>query len=412
VKLTAVLRRVSTGGPQYVVSTIEDVTERRRLEGELRHGQKMEAVGRLALGIAHDFNNLLTAIIGYSDMALQQLAPGTPLHRDMEEIRHAGASAAALTGQLLAFSRKQILRPQILDLNGIVTRMNVLLRRLIGEDVELTTRLAEPIDRIRADPGQIEQIIMNLALNARDAMPAGGSLTVETANAALDADWVAQHPGASAGRHVVLLIRDTGTGMDETVQAHIFEPFFTTKERGKGTGLGLATVYGIVKQGGGSIAVDSEPGAGTTFRIFLPISEQSADLPAAPPAPQPAGGGETILLVEDQPEVRAVTRNALARNGYTVLEAASGAEALTVVERHVGPVHVLLTDVVMPGMNGRDLAAQLITRRPDIRVLYASGYIDDTIVHPGVIKAGMAFLQKPFAPNVLLRTLRALLDAG
>jgi two-component system cell cycle sensor histidine kinase/response regulator CckA len=411
-KLTAVLHRDSAGAPKYFISTIEDATDRIRLEGELRQGQKMEAIGRLAGGIAHDFNNLLTIIIGYTDLVLQQLAPDTPVHSDVEEIRHAGASASALTRQLLAFSRKQILQPQILDLNGIVSRMNAMLRRLIGEDIELTTRLATPLDRIWADPGQIEQIILNLALNARDAMPYGGSLTVETANADLDAHWVAQHPDASEGRHVMLVLSDTGIGMDETVKAHLFEPFFTTKERGKGTGLGLATVYGIVKQSGGSIFVHSQPAHGTTFNIFLPRTERSVDLPNAPrPAPQSPGGTETILLVEDQPEVRAVTRDAMARHGDTVLEAANGAEAVSILKNHVGEVRLLLTDVVMPGMSGRDLAEQLVAGRPDLRVLYTSGYTDDAIVHHGVLEAGMAFIQKPFTPHELLQKIRDLLDA-
>jgi two-component system cell cycle sensor histidine kinase/response regulator CckA len=272
--------------------------------------------------------------------------------------------------------------------------------------------LGTPLDRVLADPGQIEQIILNLVLNARDAMPHGGSLTIETANADLDARWVAQHPGALEGRHVMLVISDTGIGMDETVRAHLFEPFFTTKEPGKGTGLGLATVYGIVKQSGGSIFVDSEPEHGTTFRIFLPRTERSADLPNGPrPAPQSVGGTETILLVEDQAEVRAVIWNTLARHGYKVMGAANGAEALSILENYDGEVHLLLTDVVMPGMSGRDLAEQLVTRRPELRVLYTSGYTDDTIVHHGVLEAGMAFIQKPFTPNVLLQKIRALLVA-
>jgi two-component system, cell cycle sensor histidine kinase and response regulator CckA len=395
-----------------LVDSSEDVTDRGRLEGQLRHGQKMEAVGRLAGGLAHDFNNLLTVIIGYSELVLQQLVPGTPMHHDLEEIRHAGTSAAALTRQLLAFTRTQILQPQILDLNAIVSRMDARLRRLIGEDVELATRLATPLDLVRVDPWQIEQILLNLALNARDAMPHGGRLTVETAHAHLDAQWVAQHPVASEGPHVMLVISDTGIGMDENVQAHLFEPFFTTKERGKGTGLGLATVYGIVKQSGGSIVVQSEPQRGATFRIFLPRTEPSADLPSATrPTPQSLGGTETILLVQDQPDVRAVTRDTLARHGYTVLAAANGARALSILEHYAGEVHLVLTEVVMPGMSGRDLAKQLITRRPDLRVLYTSGYADDTNALHGALEAGTAFIQKPFTPTVLLQAVRDLLDA-
>jgi two-component system cell cycle sensor histidine kinase/response regulator CckA len=411
-KLTAVLHCDPEGAPKYFISTIEDVTERVRLEGQLRQGHKMEAVGRLAGGIAHDFNNLLTVIIGYSDLVLEEVAQGTSLHHDLEEIRHAATSAAGLTRQLLAFSRKQVLQPQILDLNSIVLRMNALLGRLIGEDVELRTRLANPLDRVRADPGQIEQIIMNLVLNAVDAMPYGGSLTVETANAEVDAHWVAQHPGAAGGGHVMLAISDTGVGMDQNVQARIFEPFFTTKERGQGTGLGLATVYGIVKQSGGSIFVYSEPGRGTTFKIFLPRTEQFADQPRAmPSAESSVGGTETILLVEDQPDVRAVTRNTLARHGYNVLEAGGGYEALSLLESHNGEVKLLLTDVVMPEMSGRQLAERAVIGRPQLRVLYTSGYTDDAIVHHGILDAGMAFIQKPFAPNVLLQAVRDLLDA-
>jgi PAS domain S-box-containing protein len=410
-KLTAVLHRDEDGSPRYFISTVEDVTDRVRLEGLLRQGQKMEAVGRLAGGIAHDFNNLLTVIIGYSDLVLLQLAPGAAVCTDVEEIRHAGKSAAALTQQLLAFSRRQILQPQIVDLNAIVTRMSELLRRLIGDDIALRTRLAAPLDRVCADAGQLEQIIMNLALNARDAMPRGGTLTVETANAELDARWVAQHPEASEGLHVMLAISDTGIGMDQDVQAHLFEPFFTTKEPGKGTGLGLATVYGIVKQSGGSIFVYSEPEHGTTIKIFLPRTEQAADPADAPRSAPPARGGtETILLVEDQAAVRLVTRSTLARHGYTVLEAAHGAEALSLLENHGGHVHLLLTDVVMPGMSGRDLAGRLGPGRPHLRVLFTSGYTDDTIVRRGMLDAGMAFLQKPYTPDVLLRRVRDLLD--
>jgi two-component system cell cycle sensor histidine kinase/response regulator CckA len=413
------VNRLDDPALEAIVVTYRDITARKRaetalldLEGQVRQGQKMEAVGRLAGGIAHDFNNLLTVIIGYSDLLFEQAAPGTPLYADLGEIRQAAASAAGLTRQLLAFSRKQILQPQVLDLNGIVARMNSLLRRLIGEDILLRTRLATPLDRIQADPGQLEQIIMNLALNARDAMPHGGSLTIETANKELDAEWVARHADAAEGPHVMLAISDTGIGMDQTVQAHLFEPFFTTKERGQGTGLGLATVYGIVKQSGGSIFVYSEPGRGTVFKIFLPRTELLAESPAAlRPAPK-ALGTETILVVEDQAEVRAVTRNTLLRQGYVVLEAASGAQALSLLETHRGAVHLLLTDVVMPGMSGRDLAQQIVALRPGLRVLYTSGYTDDTIVHHGILEPGMAFIQKPFTPSALLHTIRDLLDAG
>ncbi len=409
--LTAVLHRDEKGAPKYFISTIADVTERIRLEGQLRQGQKMEAIGRLAGGIAHDFNNLLTVIIGYADLLFEQIPPGTSMYADLAEIRQAAASATGLTRQLLAFSRKQILQPQVLDLNGIVARMNGLLRRLIGEDISLRTRLATPLDRVRADPGQIEQIIMNLALNARDAMPGGGTLTIETANVELDAPWLVRNADAVAGPHVMLAISDTGIGMDPSVQAHLFEPFFTTKERVQGTGLGLATVYGIVKQSGGSIFVYSERGHGTVFKILLPRTEQLAESPNAAPPASRALGTETILLVEDQPEVRAVTRDTLARQGYDVLEGGNGAEALALAENHRGDIHLLLTDVVMPGMSGRELAQRLQTMRPALRVIYTSGYTDDTIVHHEILDPGITFIQKPFAPNALLRTIRGVLDA-
>ena len=411
-KLTAVLHRDADGLPGYVIAIVEDITDRVRLEGQLRQALKIEAVGRLAGGIAHDFNNLLTVIIGYSELILQELEPGAPLRSDVEEIRHAGKSAAGLTQQLLAFSRKQILQPQIVDLNTIVTSMGALLRRLIGEDIELRTLLAAPLDRVCADAGQIEQIIMNLVLNARDAVPHGGSVTIETENVELDARWVALHPGTSKGRHVMLAISDTGVGMDQEVQAHLFEPFFTTKERGQGTGLGLATVYGIVKQSGGSIFVYSEPDHGTTFKIFLPRTEPAADPTSVPrSAPAVLAGSETILLVEDQAEVRLVTRSTLIRHGYTVLEAAGGAEALSLLDSQAGHVHLLLTDVIMPGMSGRDLAERVAVARPHLRVLYTSGYTDDTIVRRQILNDGMAFLQKPYTPDVLLQRVRDLLDS-
>jgi two-component system cell cycle sensor histidine kinase/response regulator CckA len=411
------VNRLDDPALEAIVVTYRDITPRKRaetalldLEAQVRQGQKMEAVGRLAGGIAHDFNNLLTVIIGYSDLLFAQAAPGTAAYKDLDEIRHAAGSAAGLTRQLLAFSRKQILQLQVLDLNGIVVRMNALLRRLIGEHITLRTRLGTPLDRVKADPGQIEQIIMNLALNARDAMPQGGTLTIETANVELDRQWVSRHADSSEGPHVLLSISDTGIGMEPAVQAHLFEPFFTTKERGSGTGLGLATVYGIVKQSGGSILVDSEPGRGSVFKIFLPRTEQLAESPGPVRSPALALGSETILLVEDQSEVRDVMRNTLARQGYAVMEASRGADALSLLKSHHGRVDVLLTDVVMPGMSGRDLAREALALRPDLRVVYISGYSEDTIVNNGILEVGSAFIQKPFTRQGLLQTIRDVLD--
>jgi PAS domain S-box-containing protein len=409
--LTVSLHRDARGEPSYFIATIEDITERKRAEEEARQLHKMEAIGRLAGSIAHDFNNLLTAMVGYADLALIQLRRDDPVSRDIQEIRVAGKSAASLTRQLLAFSRKQILQPEVLDLNVIVSRLHGLLRRLIGEHIRLEWRLTRPLDRVSADPGQVEQVVLNLALNARDAMPRGGTLSIETANVELDAGHMSDHPGALPGKHVMLAISDTGTGMDPTVQEHVFEPFYTTKERGKGTGLGLATVYGIVKQSGGSILVDSEPGRGTTFKMFLPRTDPTAEVANVPPQTTRArGGDETILLVEDQPQVRAVARAALTRHGYTVLDASRGEEALQIEQGHRGSIHLLLTDVVMPGMSGRELARRLFGRRPALRVLYTSGYTDDAIVHHEVIDSGVAFIQKPFTPVGLLRKVRDVLD--
>jgi two-component system cell cycle sensor histidine kinase/response regulator CckA len=326
--LTVSLHRRVSLEPNYFITIIEDITERKRAEEEARQLHKMEAIGRLAGGIAHDFNNLLTVIVGYAELVRDQLEADDPVRRDVQEIRAAGESAASLTRQLLAFSRKQMLQPQVLDLNMIVSRMNGWLRRLIGEHIRLDCRPEQALDRVRADPGQIEQVILNLALNARDAMPGGGTLLIETANVELDRGYVSDHPGAAAGKHVMLAISDTGIGMDDAVQEHLFEPFYTTKELGKGTGLGLATVYGIVKQSGGSIFVYSEPAHGTTFKIFLPRAAHVAEVAGVQPhTPGELGGSETILLVEDQPEVRAVARAVLARHGYTVLEASEGEEA-------------------------------------------------------------------------------------
>jgi PAS domain S-box-containing protein len=411
--LTMSVHRHVSGDPNYFIAAIEDITERKRAEDEARQAHKMEAIGRLAGGIAHDFNNLLTAIVGYADLALKQLSADHPVSRDIQEIRAAGKSAASLTRQVLAFGRKQMLKPEVLDLNMIVSRLNGLLTRLIGEQIRLEWRPAKPLNRVRADPGQIEQVILNLALNARDAMPRGGTLSIETANVELDAAYASEHPGAAAGKHVMLAISDTGVGMDRAVQEHLFEPFYTTKELGKGTGLGLATVYGIVKQSGGSIFVYSEPGVGTTFKLFLQCADVAADVAGEQPDTARAlDGHETILLVEDQLEVRTVARAVLTRHGYTVLEASHGEEALQIEQDYHERIHLLLTDVVMHAMSGRELAHRLLQRRPDVHVLYTSGYTDDAIVHHGVIESGVAFIEKPFTPTSLLRRVREVLDQG
>jgi signal transduction histidine kinase/CheY-like chemotaxis protein len=380
-------------------------------ESHLRQAQKMEAVGRLAGGVAHDFNNLLTAILGFSTLILDQLTPNDPMRQDVEEIQKAGESAASLTRQLLAFSRKQLLQPQVLDLNAVVTRMESLLRRVIGEPVMLVPRLTPRLERIAADPGQLEQIIMNLAINARDAMPDGGTLTVETGNVEVDAAFRATYPGSGPGPYVMLAFADTGIGMDEETRARIFEPFFTTKKRGEGTGLGLSTVYGIVRQSEGYVSVETAPGRGTTLKIYLPAIKSASDVTPAPVAVRSARGTETILLVEDQTEVRAVARAALMRHGYRVLEASGGEEALGIVARHGRDIDLLLTDVVMPAMSGPELAAQIHQRYPDLRVLYASGYTDDAMGRHGVLDADVAFIQKPFTPQQLLRKVRDILQA-
>jgi two-component system, cell cycle sensor histidine kinase and response regulator CckA len=409
--VTVSLHRHVSGEPSYFIATVEDITERKRAEEETRQLHKMEAIGRLAGGIAHDFNNLLTVIVGYADLAVNALSADDPVSRDIHAIRVAGKSAASLTRQLLAFSRKQLLQPEVLDLNLIVSRLSVLLERLIGEDIRLEWRMARPLDRVRADPGQIEQVVLNLALNARDAMPGGGTLSIETANVELDAEYASGHPGAAVGKHVMLAISDTGIGMDRAVQEHLFEPFYTTKEPGKGTGLGLATVYGIVKQSGGSIFVYSEPEHGSTFKMFLPCSDLAAEVAIIQPHTAGAlGGNETILLVEDQPEVRAVACAALTRHGYMVLEASRGQEALQIEQGHHESIHLLLTDVVMPAMSGHELAQRLLQRRPAVRVLYTSGHTDDAPVHHRLIESGMAFIQKPFTPASLLRKVREVLD--
>jgi len=390
-----------------------DVTERLGLEQQLRQAQKMEAVGRLAGGIAHDFNNILTAITGHADLLLEDLGHHDPRRADVDEIRRSAERAAGLTRQLLAFSRQQVLQPKVVDLNALVLDMDKLLRRLIGEDVELATVLDPTLGRVTADPGQLEQVIVNLAVNARDAMPQGGKLTLETRNIDLDSSYTLEHSLVKPGPYVQLTVSDSGIGMDEETQAHAFEPFFTTKPRGQGTGLGLAMVYGTVKQSGGFIWVYSEPGRGATFKIYLPRVDAPVES-AAPPAPveRPPRGSETVLLAEDEPAVRAIARQALERQGYTVLAAPSGADALALAAQHGATIHLLLTDVVMPGMSGRDLADRLTAKRHGIRVLYISGYTDNAIVRHGMLEPGLAYLQKPFRPDALVRKVREVLDAG
>ena len=398
---------IEFGGRPARLVLAKDVTGRRRLEEQLRQAQKMEAVGQLAGGVAHDFNNLLTAILGYCQLLLQQLPPDAPAREDVFEIRRAGERAASLTQQLLAFSRKQVLQAQVLDVNVVVADMEKMLRRVIGEDIDFVTVLRHGVGRVKADPGQLEQVIINLAVNSRDAMPQGGRLTIETTNAVVDE---AGGPGQVPGRYVLISITDTGTGMDAETKSHLFEPFFTTKPVGKGTGLGLATVYGIVKQFGGYIWVDSEPQRGTTFRIYLPEVQEPAQQPGAVAASVSGNGSETVLLVEDEAMVRTLARKALESHGYRVLEAGAAAAALELSERHVGPNNVLLTDVVMPGMSGRELAHRLLQGRGTLRVLYMSGYTDDAVLRHGVLEEGMAYLQKPFTPDQLARKVREVLD--
>jgi len=380
-------------------------------EEQIRLSQRMETVGRLASGLAHDFNNLLTAILGHCDILLHRLPEEEPTRKGIEEIRIAGERAAGLTRQLLAYSRRQVLKPRVLDLNASATSMVPMLRRLIGEDIELIPKLDPDLGHVEADPSQIEQIIMNLVVNARDSMPRGGTVVVETSNTVLDEAFARRRPPTRPGRYALLAVSDTGSGMDKGTLDRIFEPFFTTKQLGKGTGLGLATVYGIVKQSNGYIWVYSEPGIGSTFKIYLPlidadISEEKETV-ATPPLPR---GSETVLIVEDDRTVRLLASEMLEMSGYTVLEAGDGPEALEVVHRHGRPIDLLLTDVVMPQMSGRELAEGIATIHPGIRVLYMSGYTEGVIAHHGVLDSGVAYLQKPFTTDALARKVREALD--
>jgi PAS domain S-box-containing protein len=393
------------------VVVIADITERKHLEEQFRQAQKMEAVGRLAGGVAHDFNNLLTAIIGYSQLALARLHREDPMRKEIEEIETAGHRAAALTNQLLAFSRKQVLQPQVLDLNAVVTDLSKMLERLIGEDIVLTADLSPDIGFVKADRGQIEQIIMNLAVNSRDAMPDGGKVTIETYNADVDESHTSENLNAHPGKHVVLAICDNGCGMDKETQLNVFEPFFTTKEQGKGTGLGLSTVYGIVNQSGGHIALYTEPGKGTTFRIYLPrLDEAEANSEQMASQTESLDGSETVLLVEDDDSVRELARRILEMYGYTVLEAAGCDNTRRICEQTQGRIHLMLTDIVMPGVNGRELAQLASSLRPEMKILYMSGYTDDAIVQHRVLSSDTPFLRKPFTPATLASKVREVLD--
>jgi two-component system cell cycle sensor histidine kinase/response regulator CckA len=405
--------RGASGALECVLGMAVDVTERRRLEDELRHAQRLESIGRLAGGVAHDFNNLLTAIGGYAEFALRRARHDPRLAADLEEIRRATDRATALTRQLLAFSRKQILAPKVLDVNTVVREMAPLLGRMIGENIALETRLAPALGAVRADPGQLEQVIMNLVVNARDAMPSGGRLVIETGAAELCDDRATALSGASSGRYVMLAVADTGVGIAAGAREHLFEPFFTTKE-GKGTGLGLATVYGIVRQSGGTIRVASEPGRGARFEVLLPLVEERPDAGGKPAhAPELPRGSETLLLVEDEDAVRTLAERILTGTcGYRVIEARSGDEALALAGHGPGAIDLLLTDVVMPGMSGFELAERLRARRPGLPVVYMSGYTGEAIAPGGVLPADVDLIEKPFTPETLARRVRAAIDRG
>lgn len=394
-----------------ITKRVQAEEELRKSEEQLRQAQKLESIGRLAGGIAHDFNNMLTAINGYSELTLRRLASDDPLRQNIEEIRKAGGRSAELTRQLLAFSRRQMLQPKVVDIDQVVLDTSLMLKRLIGEDVELITLVGKNVARIQADPGQLSQVLMNLVVNARDAMPDGGTITIETRNVNLDEQYARQHLSVRPGPYVMLSVSDTGIGMDAETQKQIFEPFFTTKEVGKGTGLGLSTVYGIVKQSNGNVWVYSELGKGTAFKIYLPQFEEPNSVSLEPqPAASFSWGSETILIVEDEDMVRSLSREVLESCGYTVIVASNGVEALTVCEQHKDQIHLLITDIVMPQMGGRELAEKLSVAYPKVRVLFTSGYTDDAIVRHGIIEDDANFIQKPFNLDDLARKVRELLD--
>jgi PAS domain S-box-containing protein len=406
------------GNPWRAVIVSRDITERKKSEEalrdsqeQLRLSQKLEAIGQLAGGVAHDFNNMLTVISGYSELLLRQCPENSSMAEKIEEIRKAAKRSADLTRQLLAFSRKQVLQPEVIDLNSLIENMRKMLVRLIGEDIEIITALRPGIGKINADPGQIEQVVMNLVVNARDAMSDGGRIVIETTDVDLDEAYASARVGVKAGPYVMLAISDTGCGIDAETQKHIFEPYFTTKELGKGTGLGLSTVYGIVKQSEGNIWIQSEVGKGTTFNIYLPRTEARMELPRRNSEARQQKGSETLLLVEDEPLVRDFTRCVLQEIGYKVLDAGRGADALRIADEYEGPIHLMITDVVMPHMSGPQLAENLTHRRPEMKVLYVSGYTGaDAIVRHGVLEEGISFLEKPFTTSSLAHKVREVLD--
>lgn len=409
-RIPTLVAAASLTGNRHIFISL-DQSDRKTLEDQFRRAQKLEAVGRVVGGVAHEFNNLLSVILGYSDLVLGGLPPADPLRADVTEIRSAAIHAADLTRQLLGFGRQQVIQPEILDANEILKGMERMLRRLLGAQVTLVIHPSPSLTKVRSDAGQLQQIVMNLAVNARDAMPKGGMLTIETANVTLDADYVRTHPDVKAGPYMKLTVRDEGEGMDPTTLGRMFEPFFSTKERGKGTGLGLWVVFGIVEQNGGHVAVASEPGRGTVVDIYLPRAEGAPESipPSAPVASASLGGSETILLVEDDDQVRAVVRGMLRRAGYHVLEAPNGGEALLICEKHHGAIDLLLSDMVLPHMSGRELAERVAPLRPDMKLLFMSGYTDDPVVRDGVLNASVAFLQKPFTPDALARKIREVL---
>jgi two-component system cell cycle sensor histidine kinase/response regulator CckA len=410
--LNASLIQSAGGESQFAIRMVEDITERKRLEIHFLQSQKMETVGRLAGGVAHDFNNILTVIKGYSQLSLSQIKEGHPLKGNIEEISRATERGEDLTHQLLAFSRRQIMDLKVLNLNALVDGLGKMLRRVIGEDIEMVTVLADDLGRVKVDPGQIEQVILNLAVNARDAMPNGGKLTLETANVELDEFYARSRISVIPGRYVMVSVSDTGCGMSPEVREQIFEPFFTTKKEGKGTGLGLSTVYGIIKQSGGNVWVYSEPGQGTTFKIYLPRVEEEADaLPSWGDTGQPLKGSETVLLVEDEAPVRELAARILREQGYKVLKASNGKEAMRIGRKHIEEkIHLLLTDVVMPLMGGKELYDQFIALHSEAKALFVSGYTDITLTHQALFKPGAPFLQKPFSPTNLAKKVREVLD--